>query len=93
MEIKPKLVSVIQSLQQEELIPTAVSQIHQIIMFSNKCTTSSDPFPTSVLKKCVYPGSALLAFMTNTVNLSIQLGQFPSFLKHALVKPPSKNKS
>ena len=71
----------------KELIPATESEIHKIIMSSKNCSTSSDPIPTSVLKKCVYPGSVLLAFVTKIVNLSIELGQFPSFHKHALVKP------
>ena len=73
--------------QLKELIPATESEIHKIIVSSKNCTTSSDPIPTCVLKKCVYPGSVLLVFITKIVNLSIQLGQFPSFLKHALVKP------
>ena len=47
--------------QLRELIPGTESEIHEVVMSSKNCTTLSDPIPTSVLKKCVYPGSALLA--------------------------------
>ena len=73
--------------QLKELIPATESEIHKIIISSKNCTTSSNPIPTSVLKKCVHPGCVLLAYITKIVNFSIQLGQFPSFFKHALVKP------
>ena len=80
--------------QLKELTPATVSEAHKTIMSSKNSTTSSDPISTSVLKKCVHPGSALLAFITKTVNLSIQFGQFLSFLKHTLVRPLlKKNKS
>ena len=47
------------------------------------CTTLSDSLP----KQCVFNGSALLAFITQTVNISKKFGTFPVQLKHALVKP------
>ena len=48
---------------------------------------------TCVLKRCIFPGSALLAFITQAVNVSMKLGTFPVQLKHALVKPLLKKPS
>ena len=73
--------------------PATESEIHKVVMLSKNCTTSSDPIPTWVLKKCVFPGSVLLTYITNIVNLSMELGQFPLYLKHALVKPLLKKPS
>jgi hypothetical protein len=43
-----------------------------------------DPIPTFLLKNCI---GLLSAPIATIINLSMSLGQFPSSLKHALVKP------
>ena len=46
-----------------------------------------DPIPTWLLKQCV---SDLLPLITTIVNKSLELGQFPSQLKEAIIKPHIK---
>ena len=50
----------------------------------------SDPIPTSLLKQCVEP---LVNFLTPIINMSLESGEFPSCLKHALVRPLLKKSS
>ena len=63
------------------------NEVKTLILSCNNSSCQLDPIPTWLLKQCV---SDLLPLITTIVNKSLELGQFPSQLKEAIIKPHIK---
>ena len=63
------------------------NEVKTLILSCNNSSCQLDPIPTWLLKQCV---SDLLPLITIIVNKSLELGQFPSQLKEAIIKPHIK---
>ena len=70
--------------------PASHTDIQKIIKRSPTKSCSLDPIPTSLLKQCL---DALLPHITQTINLSLQLGEVPALFKSAIVTPLLKKPS
>ena len=75
----PSTFSMFEIINEEDII--------EIVNSMNNSTCQLDPMPTSILKPMV---KVLVPVLCYIVNKSLQSGQFPSLLKHALVKPTLK---
>ena len=60
------------------------NDVRKLIMYSKSTTCNLDPIPTSLLKEHI---SILLPLITKMVNLSLQMGVFPTEWKLAFIKP------
>ena len=71
----------------EELLPITTDELKEHISKMSNKFCSLDPVPTFLLKKCV---DELSPVLLHIVNLSVSLGEFPSEMKKAVVKPTLK---
>ena len=63
--------------------PCTEHELEKIIKNSSNASCDLDPVSTFLVKKCL---PALLPFLTHLINLSLQSGRFPDYLKTALVR-------
>ena len=59
-------------------------EIKKLILSSSSKSCDLDPIPTSVLKNCL---DILITFITNIVNISMEISTFPQNFKEAHVRP------
>ena len=61
-----------------------LTDIHKLIKRAPNKQCASDPIPTWMLKECT---DIIAPFITNMINMSLEIGYFPSEWKNALVTP------
>ena len=67
-----------------EFKPFSLSEVKKLILKMPVKHCALDPMPTWLLRECI---DEFLPLTTEIVNLSLQLGEMPLALKHALVRP------
>ena len=68
----------------QEFQSLSQAEVKKLMLEMPKKHCQLDPLPTWLLRECL---EEFLPITTEIVNLSLQLGEMPSNLKHALVKP------
>ena len=64
--------------------PVTITQLHAIMKSSKPTSCALDPIPTSLLLECL---NDILPTLTHIIYTSILSGQFPTYMKTAIVKP------
>ncbi len=59
-------------------------KLRKLLLKSPNKYCELDPIPTNLLKECI---DEILPLITKIINLSLQLGNMPTSLKNAIIKP------
>ena len=84
-EIKEAVVNI--NCRLDELSPINIEELKELISTMSNKFCNLDPIPTFLLKRCV---DELAPILLHIVNLSVSLGEFPTEMKKAVVKPTLK---
>ena len=84
-EIKEAVVNI--NCRLDELSPINIEELKELISTMSNKFCNLDPIPTFLLKRCV---DELAPILLHVVNLSVSLGEFPTEMKKAVVKPTLK---
>ena len=68
--------------------PVTITQLHTMIKSSKPTSSALDLIPTSLMLECL---DDILSTLTHIINTSILSGQFPAYMKTAIVKPLPKS--